>query len=153
MNLWLILHLFGVLFMVGNIITAAFWKIRADLTGNPEVIHHAVKNVMIADYAFTIPGLVLILISGSLMAGKSGISLTGINWLTLSLILFVITGVIWLVVLIPLQRRLIRFSAAIVKTGMLSTEYRNASRQWTIFGVAATLLPIIILYMMVMKGF
>jgi len=153
MNLWLALHLFGVLLMAGNIITAAFWKIRADLTGSPSVIHHAVRNVMLADYVFTIPGLVLIIISGGVMAGKSGVPLSGINWLTLSLILLTVTGFIWLAILIPLQQRMIRFSADCVKTGTISEAYRRASRQWAIFGVAATLLPIVILYLMVMKGF
>ena len=38
MNVWLVVHLIGVVFMVGNIATAAFWKIRADLTGNPAVM-------------------------------------------------------------------------------------------------------------------
>ncbi|MFX3633197.1 MAG: DUF2269 family protein [Candidatus Pristimantibacillus sp.] len=153
MNLWLTLHLIGVLLMVGNIIMAAFWKIRADLTKNPLIIHHAAKNVMIADYSFTIPGLILIIISGAVMAGKSGVSLLGLNWLTLSLILFAITGLIWLAILIPMQFRMIRFSADSVKTGVISAEYRRASRQWAIYGVMATILPIVILYLMVMKGF
>jgi uncharacterized membrane protein len=108
---------------------------------------------MIADYSFTIPGLVLIIISGAVMAGEFDDSLLGLNWLTLSLILFAITGFIWLVILIPLQLRMIRFSADSVKTGAVSAEYRRASRQWTIYGVAATFLPIVILYLMVMKGF
>lgn len=151
--MWLTLHLIGVLLMVGNIITAAFWKVRADLTRNPLVIHHAVKNVMIADYFFTIPGLVLIIISGAVMAGQFGVSLVGLNWLTLSLILLLITGFIWLAILIPLQLRMIRYSADSVKTGVISAEYRRASRQWAIYGVAATFLPIVILYLMVMKGF
>jgi uncharacterized membrane protein len=153
MNVWLTLHLIGVLLMVGNIITAAFWKMRADLTRNPLVIHHAAKNVMIADYLFTIPGLVLIIISGAVMAGKFSDSLLGLSWLTLSLILFAITGFIWLAILIPLQFRMIRFSADSVKTGAVSAEYRRASRQWAIYGIAATFLPIVILYLMVMKGF
>ena len=151
--MWLTLHLIGVLLMVGNIITAAFWKVRADLTRNPLVIHHAVKNVMTADYFFTIPGLVLIIISGAVMAGQFGVSLVGLNWLTLSLILLLITGFIWLAILIPLQLRMIRYSADSVKTGVISAEYRRASRQWAIYGVAATFLPIVILYLMVMKGF
>ncbi|MCU6710488.1 DUF2269 domain-containing protein [Paenibacillus sp. J5C_2022] len=153
MNVWLTLHLVGVLFMVGNVITAAFWKIRADLTGKPSIIHHTVRNVMIADYAFTIPGLVLIITSGAVMAGNNGVSLLGFNWLTLSLILFAMTGLIWLAIFIPLQNRMIRHSHECMKTGAITTEYRLASRQWAIYGVAATLLPIVILYLMVMKGF
>lgn len=153
MSIWLVLHLIGVLLMVGNIVTAAFWKIRADLTGNPVVIYPAAKNVMLADYVFTIPGLVLIVISGAVMAEGIGVSWMGLNWLTLSLLLFAITGAIWLAVLLPLQRQMIRISAACVESGAVSTEYRIASRRWAVYGVAATLLPVVILYLMVMKGF
>ena len=40
----------------GNIITAAFWKIRADLKGDPAEVHNTVKNVLLADMVFTLPG-------------------------------------------------------------------------------------------------
>lgn len=153
MNIWLILHLIGFLISIGNIITAAFWKIRADLTKNPVVIHNAAQNVMLADYVFTLPGIVLIVVSGSVMAAQAGLSLAGLNWLTLSLILFAVTGIIWAAVLIPLQRRMIKFSEESIHTGTISDAYRNASRSWAIYGIVATLLPIVILYLMVTKGF
>lgn len=111
MNLWLTLHLIGVVIFVGNIITAAFWKVRADLTKNSVEIHSAVKNVMLADYIFTIPGLVLIIVSGSIMAARAGMPMSGFNWLMLSLILLAVTGIIWAVILIPLQLKMIRYSA------------------------------------------
>ncbi|WP_199621951.1 DUF2269 family protein [Paenibacillus alkalitolerans] len=153
MNLWITLHLIGVVLFVGNIVTAAFWKVRADLTKNPVEIHSAVKNVMFADYVFTIPGLALIIVSGSVMAARAGFSLSGLNWLTLSLILLAVTGIIWAAVLIPLQRRMIWYSAECIEIGSISMSYRDASRSWAIFGIAATLLPLVILYLMVMKGF
>ncbi|RIX51670.1 DUF2269 family protein [Paenibacillus nanensis] len=153
MNGWLLVHLVGVLLAVGNIVTAAFWKIRADQSGNPAVINAAARNVMLADYAFTIPGLVLIVVSGSIMAERAGMSLSGLNWLTLSLVLFAITGIIWGAALIPLQRRMIRISEECMAEGTISKSYREASRSWAICGTIATLLPIVILYLMVMKGF
>ncbi|MEK4357742.1 DUF2269 family protein [Paenibacillus sp. FSL M7-1455] len=153
MNLWLTLHLLGVVLFAGNIITAAFWKVRADLTKNPAAIHHAVQNVMLADYIFTIPGLFLVILSGSIMAARAGFSLEGFNWLTLSLALFALTGLLWAAILIPLQRKMIRTSAGSIEKGEISQAYRKASRSWAVFGIAATLLPIVILYLMVMKGF
>jgi uncharacterized membrane protein len=152
MNLWLTLHLIGVILFVGNIITAAFWKVRADLLKNPAIIYSTVKNVMLADYVFTIPGLVLIIVSGIVMAVQAEMPLSGLNWLTLSLILFAITGVIWLAILIPLQRGMIRHIAQCTESGNISKEYRQASRNWAIFGIAATLLPIVILYLMITKS-
>lgn len=153
MSLWLTLHLIGVVLFVGNIITAAFWKIRADLTKNPVEIHRAVKNVLLADYLFTMPGLVLIIVSGSIMAASAGTPMWGFNWLMLSLILLAVTGIIWAVLLIPLQLKMIRLSAQCIKSGSISRAYQDASRLWAVFGIAATLLPLVILYIMVTKGF
>ncbi|MCS7462941.1 DUF2269 domain-containing protein [Paenibacillus doosanensis] len=153
MNLWLVLHLIGAVLFVGNIITAAFWKVRADLQKDPVIIHSAAKNVMLADMVFTLPGLLLIVLSGVVMAVRADMPMMGLNWLTLSLILFAITGIIWLAVLIPLQRAMIRHSAADVRNGRMSDAYSRASRYWAIFGVAATLLPVVILYLMVSRSF
>ncbi|WP_410511971.1 DUF2269 family protein [Paenibacillus sp. BR2-3] len=153
MNLWLTLHLVGVVVFVGNIITAAFWKVRADLLKNPAIIHSTVKNVMLADYVFTLPGLVIIIVSGIVMAIQAKMPLSGLNWLTMSLILFAVTGVIWLAVLIPLQRGMIRHSAQCIESGNISKDYQQVSRYWACFGIAATLLPIVILYLMITKSF
>ncbi|WP_028612006.1 DUF2269 family protein [Paenibacillus harenae] len=152
MSFWLLLHIIGVVLFAGNVITAAFWKVRADLSKNPAIIHSAVKNVMLADYAFTLPGIVLIVVSGIAMTVQAEMKLNGLNWLTLSLILFAVTGVIWAAVLIPLQRAMIRHSAECLGSGSISKAYRQASRNWAVFGIAATLLPLVILYLMIMKS-
>lgn len=153
MHLWLLLHLAGVVLFVGNIVTATFWKIRADLHKNPAVIHSAVKNVMLADFVFTLPGLVLIILSGIVMAVQTEMLAQGFNWLMASLILFAVTGVVWLAVLLPLQRAMIRYSAACVDRGYITEEYARASRWWAVFGTIATLLPVVILYLMIAKSF
>lgn len=153
MSLWLTLHLIGVVLFLGNIITATFWKIRADLTKDSVVIHSAVKNVLLADYIFTIPGLALIIVSGSIMAARAGMPMAGFNWLMLSLILLAITGIIWSVILIPMQFKMIRYSAECIESGTISKAYHDSSRSWAVFGIAATLLPFVILYLMVTKVF
>ncbi|ANE45574.1 membrane protein [Paenibacillus swuensis] len=153
MTLWLTVHLVGVLLFVGNIITAAFWKIRADLSGNAAIIHHTVKHVMLADYVFTLPGLVLIVTSGVIMAVRANFPMSGLSWLTVSLVLFAVSGLIWLALLLPLQRALIHHSAQSIEEGHITSAYRKASRNWAIFGITSTVLPLVILYLMVTKGF
>ncbi|MEF3302426.1 DUF2269 family protein [Paenibacillus sp. GYB003] len=153
MSLLLFVHIFGAFLFLGNIVTAAFWKIRADVTGNPVVIHRAAQNVMIADYAFTLPGLVLLTVSGIGMAVRTGALQSGFNWLALSLVLFAVTGALWLGILIPLQRSMIRHSKQSIEAGAVTEPYRRASRYWAVFGTITTLLPVVILYFMVAKSF
>jgi len=153
LNFLLFLHIFGVIIFLGNITTAAFWKVRADIKKDPESIHNTVKNVMVADFIFTLPGIILIIVSGILMAVQTGYSMDTFNWLTLSIFLFVLTGILWLAILIPIQRSMIRHSARSIDKGIISDAYQKASRYWTIIGIATTLVPVFILYLMVTKSF
>lgn len=153
MNLLLFFHLFGAMLFLGNIVTAAFWKVRADGSGHPAAIHQTVKNVMLADYVFTLPGLLLIVVTGSIMAERAGYPMSGLNWLTVSLIVFAGSGAIWLAVLLPVQRRMIRYSAEALETGRIPASYRHASLYWAVFGILSILSTIVILYLMVTKAF
>ncbi|RAR44246.1 DUF2269 family protein [Paenibacillus sp. MDMC362] len=153
MTLWLFLHIAGCVLFLGNIITAAFWKVRADLKGDPAEIHNTVKNVMLADLAFTLPGLLLIIISGVVMAVQAGYAMGGMNWLMASLILFGVTGILWAGFLIPMQKGMIRHSMQSIRDGVISAGYKRASTYWAVGGTIATLLPIVILYFMVSKPF
>lgn len=153
MTLWLFIHLAGVVLSVGNIIVTAFWKLRADYQKDPTLIHHSVKNVMLADYVFTLPGTILILVSGLVMAVKADMPMAGFNWLTLSLIIFGITGALWLFILIPVQRKMIKQSLKMVENQEKETDYQRSSNLWAIIGVIATILPVVIMYFMITKPF
>ena len=144
-----LIHIISAIIFVGNIITAAFWKLKAEFSRDEAHINKTIKNIMVADYVFTLPSIIALLISGFLLAIKSNYSLDEINWLTTSLALFTITGLIWVALLLPLQRKMIKYS------GEESNEidYKNASRTWDVIGTISTIIPIIILYLMVAKPF
>lgn len=152
MDVLLFLHVMGAVLFLGNIVTAAFWKVRGDHAGEPNIAHSVSKNIMLADFVFTLPGLGFIIISGILMTIRAGYPLSDFNWLTLSLLLFGLTGILWLAVLLPLQRKMIRFSEQSIESGRLSSAYRRASRLWAVFGTITTLLPVVILFLMINKG-
>ena len=151
MKVWLILHVVGVVMLLGNIVTAAFWKARADLGGSVEDIYKTVRGVMVADYFFTVPGVAMILISGHVMADKAGYDLFSWSWIGISYMLFILTGVIWGVLLLPLQRRMIKEAKRSLSSGRPNNEYRRYSAIWNVAGIFATLLPIAVLVLMISK--
>ncbi len=116
-------HLFGVVLFVGNIITAALWKTRADRSGDLATVVFAQRTV----------------------------ALHGIHWLEWGQLLFWISGLIWILVLVPTQRRLVAASEAGRKAGALPPEFARLSTRWAMWGGIATLLPIIVLFLMVTK--
>ena len=149
MRIILALHVLGAVLFVGNILTAAFWKLLAEREGNPQVIASAARRLMIADYWFTIPGIVLLLSTGHLLMVQGGYSLLKFSWISLAYAMFILSGVLWLTVLLPAQRNMIRHS----QNGQLSAAYAKASATWNIWGTVATVLPVITLYLMVVKPF
>ena len=147
----LVLHILAAVIFVGNIITAAFWKTRADRSGNLETIAITSRSLLQADYVFTAPGIVVLLVTGIWMVGLSDWARFQEPWLGGSFVLLIITGIIWLAVLLPQQRRMVRLAQEGADAGALSPDYRRAGRIWSMFGGIATLLPILILFLMVIK--
>lgn len=147
----LALHILSAVIFVGNIITAAFWKVRADNSGNLDTIALSTRAVVIADWAFTGPGIIVLLGTGLAMVGLTGWDRFQQLWLGLSFILLIVTAIIWLVVLVPLQRRMARLAREGAASGTLDPAYYRTSWMWAIFGGIATLLPVVILFLMVLK--
>lgn len=150
-NILLAIHILAAVIFMGNIITAAFWKTRADRSGSLEAIALTTRAVLQTDYIFTGPGIVLLLITGIWMVGLTGWDRFQELWLGSSLVLLIITAIIWLGILLPLQIRLARLAREGAAGGALDPSYRRSSRQWDMFGGIATLLPVVILFLMVLK--
>lgn len=152
-NLLVFLHVFGAIIFMGNIIVTAMWMASAKRTHDAAVLHFASKAVIRADWIFVVPGIVLILVPGVLAIGPWG-GFGRASWADLALALFVLTGIVWGVFLIPAQKRMLQLSREAVELKMaLSDRFYSALRNWMIWGGVATLLPMIALVLMVFKPF
>ena len=116
------LHVFGAVIFLGNIIVSAMWMANAKKTMDTMVIHFAVRMVQRADMIFTVPGILLILVPGILTLGPWG-GFGHASWAELALALFLVTGIIWAVILLPLQRRMIRVTSEAVELRIALADY------------------------------
>lgn len=149
--LWLkTLHILGVMLFLGNIIVTGWWKNMADLTKNPQIIAFAQRQVTLTDFIFTAGGVAILLIAGALNVWLHDISLNT-KWLVLGFLFFISSGLIWALVLIPVQIKQAKMANAFAQTGVIPDEYWRYCKVWNVFGVLATLLPLINLYFMVFK--
>lgn len=147
----LAIHILSAVVLIGNLITSAFWKVRADQTSNLETIASTCRALVRADYTFTIPGIVVLWASGMLLVAFTGWQRFEQLWLGLSFILLIVVTIIWLVALLPLQRRMVRLAQEGLSRGQLDQAYSRTSRRWSMFGGIATLLVVIILFLMVLR--
>ena len=131
------LHLTGVVMLMGNITVTAIWKYFADRTGQPEVLSFAQKLVTYTDWSMTLWGAVLIMGGGYFMVFFAQWPLT-LYWLLASQLLFLVAGLIWLFLLVPIQVRQARLARSFAGRDV-GDEYRKLSRQWLIWGLISTL--------------
>jgi uncharacterized membrane protein len=150
-NLLLTLHILAAVWLMGHLISAAFWKARADRSGNPETIATTAQALVRSDLMFIGPGIIVLLGTGIWMAGLTGWERFQEIWLGTSFFLVIVMVILWLAVLLPQQRRMARFAAEIREGIDRSDDYQRASKLWSMAGGIMTLIPVIVLFLMVFK--
>ena len=153
MYLWLkLIHILAVVMFIGNIVTGVFWHKHAERTRNPKLLAHTMEGVIRSDRLFTIPGVVVILASGIFAAVKAEFPLLGTGWILWTLVMFAISGLVFMIRLGPLQRKMQAHAQAGASSGSFDYDaYHRIAKQWDFWGAVATLAPLIGLGLMVLK--
>jgi uncharacterized membrane protein len=147
-----VLHVAAVVLFLGNIVTGLLWKVHADQTKDPVIIRHTVAGLIRADRWFTIPGVVLIVISGVAAAIIGGLPLLGTRWILWGIILFTISGIAYMARVVPLQRQMLNVARSGAETGNFDWDkYHSLSRGWNLWGTIALLAPALAMIAMIAK--
>ncbi len=143
------LHVTGVAMLMGNITVTAIWKFYADRDGRSEVLGFAQKLVTYTDWSMTVWGVGLLMGSGYFMAFSAGFPLYE-GWLLWSQILFVLAGMIWLLLIVPIQIKQARLAKTFPLNGV-GEDYRALSRRWLVWGLVATVPLVAATWLMIVK--
>lgn len=149
--LWLkVVHIFGVVIFLGNIIVTGWWKNMADRTKNPQIIAYAQRQVTLTDFIFTGGGVLILLVAGMTNVYLHDMSYAT-KWLAHGMTIFLVSGVIWAAVLIPVQAKQAKMARDFAVSGVIPDRYWKLCTTWNIFGLLATLIPLVNIYYMVFK--
>jgi uncharacterized membrane protein len=156
------LHLLSMVVLFGTGLGSAFYKWMADRDGNKGnknnerdeggVAHIAATNrhVVLADWLFTTPAILLQPVSGFWMAALAGWPLTT-PWIAASLGLYLVAGACWLPV-VWLQIRMKNLSADAARRGVpLPAQYWRMTRLWFWLGVPAFAAMMLVTALMTFK--
>jgi uncharacterized membrane protein len=153
MYLWLkLLHVVAVIAFLGNITTGLFWHAHAARTRDPRLIGHAMDGIIRSDRIFTIPGVILIVVSGLATAVIGGYPLLRTPWILWSLVLFTISGLVFVARVAPLQKELRAIAQS--SAGAASFDwavYHTVARRWERWGALSLITPIGALVLMILK--
>lgn len=145
----LFLHITGIAMLMGNITVTAIWKFFADREDKPDILRFAQKLITYTDWSMTAWGAGLIMASGYFMAIYARIPLME-GWLLWGQVFFVVSGLIWLCLIVPIQIRQSRIAQAF-EGDDVGDEYRALSARWIMWGLISTVPLVAATWLMVAK--
>lgn len=145
-----LIHILSAMLLLGTGLGTAFHGLASNLSRDIHAIAVANRNVVLADWIFTTPAVILQPVTGIWLAVAQGWPLTT-GWILWSIGLYLFTGACWLPV-VWLQVRMQRMAeAALVAGNPLPPLYHRYFRIWFALGWPAFAAMLVIVWLMVVK--
>jgi len=146
----LFVHILSATLLFGTGLGTAFHGWMAHRSRDLRAIAVVSRNVVLADWLFTAPAVVVQPVTGVWMARLAGFPLNT-GWLVLAVVLYLVVGACWLPV-VWLQIRLRRLALQAERdSGELPPRYFTYAGWWFVLGWPAFTAVIGIFYLMVFK--
>lgn len=144
------LHVLSSTILFGTGIGSAFYMFFASRTRDPRVVATVVRHVVLADWVFTTPAIILQPVTGFYLMHLAGYPLSS-AWILWSVVLYLVAGAAWLPV-VWMQMRMRDLATMAAKTGTaLPQSYWRLLRVWVALGVVAFLSLVVVFFLMVAK--
>lgn len=143
-------HVLSSTILFGTGIGSAFYMFMANRNRDTRDIYFAVRHVVIADWLFTTPAVIVQLLSGLYMVHMAGYSLMDM-WILWGLLLYVFAGACWVPV-VWMQIKMRDMARIAVDTGTsLPERYWRLDRWWITLGSLAFPAVVVVFWLMVSK--
>jgi uncharacterized membrane protein len=143
-------HILSSTVLFGTGLGSAFYMFLASLSREPRVVAVVVRHVVIADWAFTTPTVILQPLTGFYLIHLAGFPL-GSTWIAGSIALYLLAGAAWLPV-VWMQIKMREMAQESVRTGTaLPARYWSYLKRWVALGIVAFGALVVVFYLMVAK--
>lgn len=145
-----VIHILSSTLLFGTGLGSAFYKWMADRGGDLHAMAKTNRTVVIADWLFTTPTVIIQPITGFWLVHILGFPLDQ-PWVVITVILYLIAGGCWLPV-VWLQIRMRNLATEAVRNNQpLDERYHHYARLWFWLGFPAFISMVIIYFLMVFK--
>lgn len=148
---WKFLHVGSVILFLGNITTGMFWGAHANRSRDFRLIASTFDGIILSDRVFTMPGVIVIVVSGVVAAITGGLPILGTGWILWGIVLFVVSGIVFGRVVAPLQRDIVQIAGSGNPDEQDWRTYEALYARWARWGLLAVLAPAAAVLIMVMK--
>lgn len=144
------LHVLSSTLLFGTGLGSAFYMFFTSFTRDVRAVAVVVRYVVIADWMFTTPTIIIQPLTGAYMIHLVGFPWTS-KWIVWSLGLYVLAGICWLPV-VWMQIRMRDMAQRAVANGTeLPDQYWRFMRWWIALGIVAFVALVAVFYLMVAK--
>ncbi len=145
-----LIHILSATVLFGTGIGSAFYMFMANRRKDIAGIYFATRHVVIADWLFTTPSVIVQLVTGVALAHTLGLPLTE-GWVFWSLILYFFAGACWVPV-VWMQIKMRDMAKVALETNTaLPDRYWRFDRRWIVLGALAFPAVVAVIGLMVMK--
>ena len=144
-----LVHIVSATVFLGTGVGTAFFMLTAWLSGDTAAIRVTSRHVVLADWIFTTPAVILQLATGLWLTSFLGISYAS-AWAVAALAMFALVAACWLPV-VWIQIRLSRLIGATAAGEALPRQFFALMRIWIALGIPAFLLTLALFWLMVFK--
>ena len=145
-----VLHILGTVLIFGTGMGTAFFLLMAYRSRDLDAIRVTARHVVIADWLFTAPAVVMQPITGVILMRMIGLSFDS-GWFAAIVALYAFTGCCWVPVLV-IQYRLRELSRAATTYDSLPAQFHRLMRWWMTLGVPAFSAVMVIVVLMVARS-
>jgi len=146
------LHILSATVLLGTGAGSAFFMFVANRRGDVDDIRAATRHVVLADWVFTTPAIIVQLATGLALMWVAGYGFDD-GWIAAALALYLLAGACWVPV-VWLQIRMRNMAeAAVDADAPLPDAYWRMERWWTALGAIAFPAVVLIVVLMVFKPF
>jgi uncharacterized membrane protein len=143
-------HVLSSTVLFGTGLGTAFHGWMATRSGDLRAMAVSGRNVVLADWLFTTPAVIVQPVTGVLLARQAGFGWDA-SWLLVSIGLYMLVGACWLPV-VWLQIRMRHLAEAAVASGQaLPSLYHRYARIWFALGWPAFIGVVVIFWLMIAK--
>jgi uncharacterized membrane protein len=145
-----LIHILGTVLLFGTGMGTAFFLLMAYRSRDLDAIRVTARHVVIADWLFTAPAVVMQPISGVVLMLLLGYRYDTV-WFAAVALLFALTGACWIPVVF-IQYRLRDLAIAATSFEALPQEFHGLMRRWIVLGVPAFSAVLLIVVLMVTRA-
>jgi uncharacterized membrane protein len=141
------LHVLGAILFIGNVIVTGIWTAIFFRARHTHDFRVAARAIVLTDWLFTVGGGALLTTTGVSLAIGRGCPVWGTPWIRQALVALAISTVMWLVLLVPAQRLMLREVSNEAEEARLVRAYTR----WNLAGWTATVPLLYAVWCMVAK--